>query len=85
MKPHLVPVEGESHWLYRFTREVGGEKPITSEHPSEVLDMMDTIIPSSSEFPPYELKQILDVISESDEQLVGDPRFNRLLALTESK
>ncbi len=34
----LVPVERESHWLYRFTREVGGEEPLTIKHPEAVLE-----------------------------------------------
>jgi hypothetical protein len=83
VKLHLVPIEGESHWFYRFTREVGGERPITSDHPIEVLDMLHMIIPNSAEFPPYELRQILNLVADADDSLVGDPRFIRLLELTE--
>jgi hypothetical protein len=83
VKLHLVPIEGESHWLYRFTREFGGERPITSDHPIEVLDMLDTIIPNSAESPPYELRLMLNLVADSDDSLVGDPRFIRLLDLTE--
>lgn len=83
VKLHLVPIEGESHWLYRFTREVGGERPITSDHPIEVLDMLHMIIPNSAESPPYELRQTLNLVADADDSLVGDPRFIRLLELTE--
>ena len=85
VKPHLVPIEGENHWLCRFTREVGGDEPITADHPAEVLDMINTIIPNSAEYPPYQLKQILDLVADTDELLVGDPRYNRLLALTDTR
>lgn len=83
VKPHLAAIDGESHWLYRFARGVGGDKPIAADHPAEVLDMMNTITAHATAHPPYELKQILDVVADSNESLVGDPRFNRLLALTE--
>lgn len=83
VKKFLVPVEGESHWLYRFTRDVGGKECLTGRYPSVVLDMMDTIVPDATEYPPQELPQILEMIEETDETLIGDPRYNRLIDLVE--
>lgn len=83
VKKFLIPVEGESHWLYRFTRDVGGTECLTARYPAVVLDLMDTITPDATEYPPRELSQILEMIEEADETLIGDPRYNRLLDLVE--
>lgn len=79
----LVPVERESHWLYQFSREVGGEEPLTIKYPADVLELLDAVIPNSAEDVPYELAQILDLIEETDPALVSDRRFVRLIDLIE--
>lgn len=79
----LVPVEGESHWLYQFSREVGGKEPLTTKYPADVLELLDAVIPNSVEDVPYELAQILDLIEEADSALVSDRRFVRLIDLIE--
>lgn len=81
----LVPVEGESHWLYRFTRELGGEQPLTVTHPEAVLELLDAVVPNSPEDAPNELAQILDLIEETDPNFVRDRRFIRLTELNEQK
>lgn len=83
VKKFLVPVDGESHWLYRYTKDIGGETCLTSRYPAEVLDLMDTITPAATDSPPDELSQILELIEETDDTLIGDPRYNRLLDLVE--
>ncbi|TWI36054.1 hypothetical protein [Mesorhizobium tianshanense] len=81
----LVPVERDIHWLYQFAREVGGEQPMTANHPQAVLEMLDAIIPNSPEAAPNELAQILDLIEEKNPGLTRDRRFMRLLELVEMK
>ena len=83
VKKFLVPIDGESHCLYRFTKDVGRKECLTKKHPAVVLDMIDAIIPDVTENPPFELPQILELIEETDDTLIGDPRYNRLLELTE--
>ena len=79
----LVPVERENHWLYRFSREGGNEQPLTVKFPEEVLELLDAVIPNSIEDLPYELMQILDLIEETDSNLIRDRRFLRLINLIE--
>lgn len=81
----LVPVEKESHWLYRFTKEVGGEEPLTARHPSEVLDMLDAIVPSDPESAPVELATVLELIEATDPRLTRDRRYFRLIDLVEMR
>jgi hypothetical protein len=79
----LVPVERENHRLYQFGKEVAGKEPLTIKYPAEVLDLLNAIIPNSTEDIPYYLAQILDLIEETDSRLVGDRRFVRLMDLIE--
>lgn len=82
---YLVPVENETHWLYRFTREVGGEKPLTAKHPSAVLDLLDAIVPNDPSAAPIELAEILDLIEATDPSLARDRRYFRLIDLVERR
>lgn len=79
----LVPVASESHWLYQFSREVGGKESLTKNYPEDVLELLDATIPNSDESVPYDLAQILDLIEETDSTLVSDRRFVRLMDLIE--
>jgi hypothetical protein len=55
----LAPVSGETHWLHRFTKEGGGDDPLTKEYPAEVLSLMSAIVPDSPSDAPVELSKIL--------------------------
>ena len=79
----LVPVEGESHWLYRFCRDIGGDESLTVRYPETVLELLDVVVSNSAENVPYELAQILDLVEETDSRLVRDSRFLRLITLIE--
>lgn len=81
----LVPIEGESHWVYRFSRDVGGRQPLTVEHPGAVLELLDSVIPNNSENIPDGLSQVLDIIGEANLKLVRDYRFLRLINLIEQR
>ncbi|AQQ05331.1 hypothetical protein B0E33_18560 [Roseibium algicola] len=81
----LVPVQNESHWLYRFTREVGGEMPLTAKHPSAVLDMLNAIVPNEPSTAPRELAEILDLVEATDPSLARDRRYFRLIDLVERR
>lgn len=83
VRRYLVPVKRESHWLYRFSREVGGRLPVSVKYPADVLELLDAVVPNSPEDIPRELPQILDLIEETDPSLVGDRRFVRLITLVE--
>jgi hypothetical protein len=83
MRRFLVPVERESHWLYNFGREIGGKEPLTIKYPADVLELLDAVIPNSPEDVPYNLAQILDLIEDTDQNLVSDRRFLRLIDLIE--
>lgn len=81
----LVPVERASHWLYRFTREVGGDEPLTNRHPDAVLEMLDAIVPNDPTAIPAELAAILDLIEAADPNLASDRRYFRLIDLVENQ
>lgn len=83
VRRYLVPIERESHWLYQFRREVNGEQTLTVKFPEDVLELLDAVIPNSVEDSPYDLAQILDLVEESDPNLVSDRRFSRLMDLIE--
>ena len=74
----LAPVSGETHWLHRFTKEGGGDDPLTKEYPAEVLSLMSAIVPDSPSDAPVELSKILEIIEEADFALTRELRFFRL-------
>jgi hypothetical protein len=74
----LAPVSGETHWLYHFTTEVGGDAPLTKIYPVEVLGLMAAIVPNSPSDAPVELAEILEIIEEAEPNLTRDPRFFHL-------
>lgn len=84
VKKFLVPIEGDSHPFYRFTREVGEEDPITVRHPEATLDFIDTVTPSALSRPSYELPKILTLLAETKPALAADHRYLRLMDLVES-
>lgn len=83
VKKFLVPVETNDHPFYRFTREIGNEKPITVLFPETVLDLMNVVTPQVLTRPPYELPKILALIAETESVLTLDPRYLRLIDLVE--
>ncbi|WP_322629991.1 SIR2 family protein [Halothiobacillus sp.] len=83
VKKFLVPVETNDHPFYRFTREIGDEKPITALFPEATLDLMNSATPQVLTRPPYELPKVLVLIAETEPDLTSDPRFLRLIDLVE--
>ena len=83
VKKFLVPVETSDHPFYRFTREVGGEKPITVLFPEATLDLMSRTTPLTLTRPSYELPKVLALIAEVEPGLTSDPRYLRLIDLVE--
>lgn len=83
VRRYLVPVARESHWLHKFSGDVGGGQSLTIQHPKAVLELLDAVIPNSTEDIPYELAQILDLIEETEPNFVSDRRFVRLINLVE--
>jgi SIR2-like domain len=83
VKKFLVPVETNDHPLYRFTREINDEEPITTRFPDTTLDLMNAITPQALTRPPYELPKVLALIAEADPTLTSDRRYLRLIDLVE--
>lgn len=83
VKKFLVPIEGDSHPFYRFTRDVGDEEPITVKHPEATLDFINTVTPTTLTRSAYELPHILALIAETEPNLATDPRYLRLIDLVE--
>lgn len=81
----LVPVEGDRLKLYRFSREIGEERPLTVKYPDTVLELLDAVVPNNADDLPYELEQILKLVVENDTSLVSDRRYLRLINLIENK
>jgi hypothetical protein len=83
VKQFLVPIEGDSHPFYRFTRILDDEEPITVQHPDATLDLMNTVTPARLTRSARELPQILALIAETEASLTSDPRYLRLIDLVE--
>ncbi|WP_397458767.1 SIR2 family protein [Pseudomonas asplenii] len=83
VKKFLVAVETNEHPLYRFTRELNDEKPITVVFPETTLDLINRITPRTLTRPAYELPKVLALISESEPDLKSDLRYLRLIDLVE--
>ena len=83
VRRYLVPVERKTYRLYRFSKGTGGEQPLTIKYPEDVLELLGAVVPDSAEDVPYGLDQMLDLIGESDPNLVRDRRFVRLIDLIE--
>lgn len=78
IRPFLVPVRGAHHWLFGFTREMGGDEPLSLRFPSETLDMLSCIIADEPRDAPYDLAQVLDTILDAEPTLAEDARFRKL-------
>ncbi|MNE68658.1 hypothetical protein D3C81_2262770 [compost metagenome] len=52
-------------------------------YPEAVLQLIDAVIPNSAENIPYELAQILEILEETDPNLVQSRSFLRLINLVE--
>lgn len=85
VKRFLVPVQQESHSLYRFTREVGGKAVISSEHPSATLEMLNALVADDPFSVPVELPEILEMIVAAEPSLQKDHRYFRLIDLSENR
>ena len=83
VKKFLVPVETNDQPFYRFTRELGDEKPITALFPETALDLMNRATPQALTRPPHQLPKVLALIAETEPNLASDPRYLRLIDLVE--
>lgn len=81
VKRFLVPLESDGHPFYRFTRKMNDKEPIALQHPDTTLDLIDIVTPKSPTRLPYQLPEILAVITEANQKLVTDPRYLRLIDL----
>ncbi|MEN8131299.1 MAG: anti-phage defense-associated sirtuin Dsr1 [Pseudomonadota bacterium] len=72
----LQPVE-HPDYLVRLLNNAN----LCEQFPSDTLEFLDAVISGDVQYLPRELKQCLDDIVNSDEALVNDPRFTRLIEL----
>jgi hypothetical protein len=74
----LCPIRSSQINLYRFYR---GNKPFAKQFPSESLDLLDLIISDDPRSVPYGLSQILNILEETNPEIISDRRFERLREL----
>lgn len=82
-KIFLVAVEMNDHPLYRFTRDVSGEEPLTTRFPEATLELLDRVTPQVLSRRPDELTSLLALIAETAPALTSDRRYLRLVDLVE--
>lgn len=80
VRRYLVPVDGGRLWFHRFLR-TGDEASLIDKFPSNVLELLDAVIPNSPAALPYELSEMLNQISEAEPSLITDRRYVRLVDL----
>ena len=83
VKGLLVPVDVGRVRFYRFTCGKKGEKSITTQHPNEVLDLMDVMVPGELSRLSDALPTILKLIREAAPELESDRRYIRLMNLVD--
>lgn len=81
----LVPVNIERHWLHALHRNLNMGEPLAAVFPTDVLELCDLVIPNEVEDVSYDLKQVLELIEQSEPYLSGDKRFIRLINIIESR
>jgi hypothetical protein len=57
--------------------------PLATRFPTEVLLLLDRIVPADQPYPPYDLSSVLDLIADSDSTLRQDIRWLRLRRLAD--
>ncbi len=81
----LRPVNSDHLGLYRFHREMEGTEPLTTRLPKETIDFLDLIIPDAPRNAPYELPLVLNLLAETEPNMVSDPRFQRLQTIVATR
>ncbi|MEO1775650.1 MAG: hypothetical protein AAFS07_11935 [Pseudomonadota bacterium] len=82
LRDYVRPIRQEHHSFYRFHSAVASdEDPITSRFPAETLELMDLIVPDNPREAPYDLGEVLTLISEERPDLMRDRRYLRLQEL----
>lgn len=78
---YLKPVAREHHWLYLFVHG-SHSQPVATEHPKEVLEMLDVVVDGNPDHTPPQLLEALQLIQGKRPELAEDKRFVRLMKLT---
>ncbi|PTP83172.1 hypothetical protein CWO02_22805 [Vibrio splendidus] len=68
-----------------FHRNLNKGEPLAAVFPKDVLELCDLVIPSEVEGVSHDLKQVLELIEQSDPCLSGDKRFIRLINIIENR
>jgi hypothetical protein len=66
------------HWPFGFTKEIGGDDPLSLRFPSENLDMLNGTISDEPRDAPHDLSRVLDTIVEAEPALEVKVRSMRL-------
>lgn len=79
----IVPITEDLHWLYSYGQEKGDKASLIVQYPSEILELLTLTIPNNSTTLPYNLKEVLVQIKESNSSMAQDHRYIRLINLFE--
>lgn len=74
----LCPIRSSHINLYSFYH---GNKPLAIQFPNECLDLLNLIILDDPRYVPYGLSQILNILEETNPEIISDRRFERLREL----
>lgn len=80
----LAPLSTQNHWLYSFTRLRHNSKPIASQYPEAILQLCSLLTPNDPRYLPYNLKEALEIIEQTQPELSIDKRFIKLTKLLEA-
>jgi hypothetical protein len=78
-----VPITKDLHWLYSYGQEKGDKASLIVQYPSQILELLTLTIPNSLTTIPYNLKEFLVQIEESNSSMAQDHRYIRLINLFE--
>lgn len=80
----LRPIRSSYNSLHNFY-ETDEKEPLTVKFPDETLDFLDLIVSDDPRYVPYGLSQILNLIVETNPEILTDRRYQRLIELDASR
>ena len=85
VRAYLRPTSSMRFGLLTLTRREDDEVSIATEYPQQALDLVDLVVPDSPDDAPYNLAEVLSVLTEAKPKIVSDQRFARLETLAASQ
>lgn len=81
VKRFLASLDDDSGILRHFVIGRYGEDPLASRFPLEMLDFVDTVVPSRCDFIVFDLDRVLKAIVDANGTVRSDPKYTRLLEI----